>query len=357
MPAPPRVLTADRGDDGIRLDLVVRRHLTDLRSATRTRVQAWIEQGLVTVNGASVRRVSTRAALRDIVSIVLPEQAPRAVMAAEDVRIYVVYEDDYLLAIDKPAGVVVHPTYKHTAGTTMNALLWHARAWPAPQRPSLVSRLDKLTSGVIVVAKDAAAHAALQRALSANDAEKDYLAIVYGRVKVARGEIDLRLGTDRHDRRRVVASVVDGAESLTRFVRLGRVAAPRVGLALLRCRLVTGRTHQIRVHLSARGWPIVGDPAYGEPRWEQVADPLLAATLRAFPRQALHAWRVAFVHPITRARLELEAPVPPDIDGLMRACGLAVSARTRPTAPRRPAAPADRSASRRARPSRGAPSA
>jgi len=322
MPAPPRVLTADRGDDGIRLDLVVRRHLTDLRSATRTRVQAWIEQGLVTVNGASVRRVSTRAALGDIVSIVLPEQAPRAVMAAEDVRIDVVYEDDYLLAIDKPAGVVVHPTYKHTAGTTMNALLWHARAWPAPQRPSLVSRLDKLTSGVIVVAKDAAAHAALQRALSANDAEKDYLAIVYGRVKVARGEIDLRLGTDRHDRRRVVASVVDGAESLTRFVRLGRVAAPRVGLALLRCRLVTGRTHQIRVHLSARGWPIVGDPAYGEPRWEQVADPLLAATLRAFPRQALHAWRVAFVHPITRARLELEAPVPPDMGALMAACGL-----------------------------------
>ena len=322
MPAPPRVLTADRGDDGIRLDLVVRRHLTDLRSATRTRVQAWIEQGLVTVNGASVRRVSTRAALGDIVSIVLPEEAPRAVMAAEDVRIDVVYEDDYLLAIDKPAGVVVHPTYKHTAGTTMNALLWHARAWPAPQRPSLVSRLDKLTSGVIVVAKDAAAHAALQRALSANDAEKDYLAIVYGRVKVARGEIDLRLGTDRHDRRRVVASVVDGAESLTRFVRLGRVAAPRVGLALLRCRLVTGRTHQIRVHLSARGWPIVGDPAYGEPRWEQVADPLLAATLRAFPRQALHAWRVAFVHPITRARLELEAPVPPDMGALMAACGL-----------------------------------
>src|SRR5476649_2812355 len=166
MPAPPRVLTADRGDDGIRLDLVVRRHLTDLRSATRTRVQAWIEQGLVTVNGASVRRVSTRAALGDVVSIVLPEQAPRAVMAAEDVRIDVLYEDDYLLAIDKPAGVVVHPTYKHTAGTTMNALLWHARAWPPPQRPSLVSRLDKLTSGVIVVAKTAAAHAALQRAIS-----------------------------------------------------------------------------------------------------------------------------------------------------------------------------------------------
>src|SRR5471032_732307 len=316
MPAPPRVLTADRGDDGIRLDLVVRRHLTDLRSATRTRVQAWIEQGLVTVNGASVRRVSTRAALGDIVSIVLPEQAPRAVMAAEDVRIDVLYEDDQLLAIDKPAGLVVHPTYKHAAGTLMNALLWHARAWPAPQRPSLVSRLDKLTSGIVIVAKTAAVHAALQRAA---DTEKDYLAVVYGRVPVARGEIDLKLSRDRIDRRRVVASPTIGALSITRFERIARVAAPRAGLALLRCRLVTGRTHQIRVHLAARGWPIVGDPTYGEARWSEVTDAALAAALRAFPRQALHAWRVTLVHPVTRERLVLVAPLPRDFQDLLNA--------------------------------------
>ena len=170
---------------------------------------------------------------------------------------------------------------------------------------------------------------------------KDYLAIVYGRVNVARGEIDLRLGRDRGDRRKVVASATVGAESLTRFERLARVAAPRAGLSLLRCRLATGRTHQIRVHLAARGWPLVGDPAYGEPRWSQIDDPLLAATLRAFPRQALHAWRVAFTHPITRARLTIEAPVPPDIEALLDAVGLAGSTdafgeggRTRPTNPR-----------------------
>ena len=256
----PRILTADRGDDGLRLDLVLRRHLQDLRSATRTRVQAWIEKGLVTVNGVAVRRVSSRAALGDIVSILLPEESPRAVMAAEDVAVDVLYEDDELLAVNKPAGLVVHPTYKHTTATLMNALLWRARAWPAPQRPSLVSRLDKLTSGVVVVAKTAPAHAALQRAMAANDAEKDYLAMVYGRVNVARGDIDLRLGRDRDDRRKVVASVTVGAESLTRFERLARVAAPRAGLALLRCRLATGRTHQIRVHLAARGWPLVGIP-------------------------------------------------------------------------------------------------
>ena len=322
MPPPPRVLTADRGDDGLRLDLVLRRHLTDVHRATRTRVQSWIERGLVTVNGAPVRRVSTRAALGDVVTVTLPDEAPRPAMAAEDVRLVVLYEDDYLLAIDKPAGLVVHPTYRHAAGTMMNALLWHARAWPAPQRPSLVSRLDKLTSGIVVVAKTAAAHAALQRTMTST--EKDYLAIVYGRVNVARGEIDLRLGKDRSDRRKVVASVDVGAESLTRFERLARAAAPRVGLSLLRCRLATGRTHQIRVHLAARGWPLVGDPVYGEPKWPGIVDPLLAATLRAFPRQALHAWRVAFTHPITRARLTMEAPVPRDLEALLEASGLSL---------------------------------
>ena len=322
MPPTPRVLTADRGDNGIRLDLVLRRHLTDVRSATRTRVQSWIESGLVTVNGASIRRASSRAAFGDIVSIALPDEQPRTVMAAEDVRLEVLYEDAELIAIDKPAGLVVHPTYRHTAQTLMNALLWQARGWPAPQRPSLVSRLDKLTSGVILVAKTATAHAALQRVMAANDSEKDYLAVVYGRVNVARGEIDLRLGKDHSDRRKVVASATAGAESLTRFERIARVAAPRAGLSLLRCRLVTGRTHQIRVHLAARGWPLVGDPAYGEPRWTEVVDPVLAATLRAFPRQALHAWRVAFTHPITRARLTIEAPVPDDIAALLDAAGL-----------------------------------
>ena len=133
---------------------------------------------------------------------------------------------------------------------------------------------------------------------------------------------NLRLATDRTDRRKVVASVNVGAESLTRFERLARVAAPRAGLSVLRCRLETGRTHQIRVHLAARGWPLVGDPAYGEPRWSEVEDPLLAATLRAFPRQALHAWRVAFTHPITRARVSIDAPVPGDIQGLLDAAGL-----------------------------------
>ena len=258
-------------------------------------------------------------------TIVFPAEAPRRTMAAEDVGLDVLYEDDHLLALDKPAGVVVHPTYKHTEGTLMNALLWHSRGWPATERPSLVGRLDKLTSGIVIVAKSAAVHAALQRTMASNQSKKDYLAVVYGRVNVARGAIDLRIGRDPGDRRRVVASAPEaasGVRSLTLFERVARVAAPRVGLSLLRCRLATGRTHQIRVHLAARGWPLVGDPTYGEPRWSQVVDPALAAALRAFGRQALHSWRVAFTHPITRARLTLEAPLPHDIESLLVASGL-----------------------------------
>jgi 23S rRNA pseudouridine1911/1915/1917 synthase len=326
VPLAPRVLTADRGDDGQRLDLVVRRHLLDLPRVTRTRVQTWIEAGRVTVNGAPVRRVSRRTALGDVVSVTLPDDKARASLAAEEARLDAIFEDDHLIAVDKPAGLVVHPTYKHASGTLLNALLGRARTWPPPQRPSLVSRLDKLTSGLVVVAKHAAAHAALQRAMAANDCEKDYLAIVYGRVNVPRGEIDLRLAKDRGDQRRVTASATVGAESLTRFVRLDRVAAPRVGLSLLRCRLATGRTHQIRVHLAARGWPLVGDPMYGEPRWSAIDDPRLGAALRAFPRQALHAWRVVFVHPFTRSRVTIEAPIPEDFEELLNTAGLSFDA-------------------------------
>ena len=323
--APARVVIADRGDAGMRLDLVLRRHLADVDAATRTQVQAWIENGHVTVNGVPVNRTSARAAAGDVVTVALPPAPPRTPMAAEDVPLNILYEDDQLLALDKPANVVVHPSYKNAAGTVLNALLWRARGWPDGQRPSLVGRLDKGTSGILVVAKTAASHAALQRALASRDAEKDYLVVVYGRVKRARGEISLRLGHDPLDRRRMVAlpdtgSV--GAPSLTRFEKLVCVPAPHAGLSLLRCRLVTGRTHQIRAHLAARNWPPVGDAVYGEPRWTTIADPTLAATLRAFPRPALHAWRLAFEHPVTHRRVLVEAPLPSDFQGLLTAAGL-----------------------------------
>lgn len=335
MPETIHTLTADRGDAGLRVDLVLRRHLTGVRAATRTRVQAWIGSGKVAINGRIVSRASARTAHGDVVTVRCPVEQGRADRAtAEDpvdrdvlrAMLDVLHEDDHLLVLNKPAGVVVHPTYKHAGGTLMNALRWHARAWPGGHRPSLVGRLDKLTSGLLIVAKTPAVHAALQRELASSRSEKDYLAVVYGRVNTARGAIELGLGFDGNDRRRMVASAGAGLPSLTTFVRVARAG----GLSLLRCRLVTGRRHQIRVHLAARGWPIVGDPVYlttaanGTPRWSRIADGALTDLLRTFPRQALHAWRVAFTHPATGQPLALEAPVPTDIQTLMGAAGLSL---------------------------------
>src|SRR5215831_20198582 len=135
-----RTVVAARGDAGVRLDLVLRRHLGDVDAATRTRVQTWIEGGRVTVNGATIRRVAARTALGDVVSIVVPEPKARRAMSAEDVALDVLHEDEHLLALNKPAGVVVHPAYKHPTGTLMNALLWRARTWPSGGRPSIVGR-------------------------------------------------------------------------------------------------------------------------------------------------------------------------------------------------------------------------
>jgi 23S rRNA pseudouridine1911/1915/1917 synthase len=322
-----RTFITDRGDAGQRLDLVLRRHLTDVAGATRTRLQSWIVDGQVAINGRPVRRAAARAAAGDRVTVAVPAHRARRVMTAENIPLEVLYEDEALLAIDKPAGMVVHPAYMNPGGTVMNGLLWRARQWPAGMRPSIVGRLDKFTSGVVVAAKTAAMHAALQRALASADAEKTYLAVVYGRVNAARGRIDVALSKHRTTRRTVVAPAGAGAPSVTWFTRLGRVAAPRVGLSLLRCALGTGRAHQIRVHLAARGWPIVGDPTYGEPRWSRIVDPALADALRVFPRQALHAKRVSFVHPVTHERIAIEAPLPQDFEQLLQSANFDFDAR------------------------------
>jgi 23S rRNA pseudouridine1911/1915/1917 synthase len=318
-----RRIVADRGDHGRRLDLVIRRHLADLRGATRTQVQGWIAGGAVTVNGRAIRRAAARVAAGDAVTVPLPAEfaAERPVMAPQDLALDILFEDEHLIAINKPPGVVVHPTYRHTDGTVMNALLWRARQWTGSNRPSMVNRLDKLTSGIVIGAKTARAHAAMQRALAGDRAAKEYLALVYGRVSRRRGTIDLGLRRDPRDRRRVVAAS-NGAPSLTRWERLGHARAEPTGLALLKCRLVTGRMHQIRVHLAASGWPLVGDAKYGGPLWRDIADANLREAVRAFTRQALHAWRLAVTHPLTGIPLRIEASPPEDLRRLMATTGL-----------------------------------
>jgi 23S rRNA pseudouridine1911/1915/1917 synthase len=220
----------------------------------------------------------------------------------------VLYEDDSLLAIDKPAGVVVHPTYRNAAGTLLDALA----AREPGARFFLAGRLDRMTSGVVIALKSRETYVAVQRAWP--EAEKDYLAVVHGRVEPACGEIALRLGPDSSDRRRRAASETLGAPSLTRFERIAYSDQCPGGLSLLRCRLGTGRRHQIRVHLSARGWPVVGDAVYGRP-----GSP-------AFPRQALHAWRIALRHPGSGTHLRLEAPIPPDLCQLLAEARLSLPA-------------------------------
>lgn len=322
LPLPPRTVIADRGDAGRRLDLVIRRHLSDLARATRTRVQAWIAGGRVSVNGQVVRRVAARAALDDLIVVELPDEQPRAEVLAESGPLDTCFEDEHVLIVSKAAGMVSHPTFRHPSGSLLNVVLWHARTWPTGQRPSLVGRLDKLTSGAIVVAKTAAAHARLQRTLQSSFSEKSYLAVTYGPVDREHGTVDLRLRRHPADRRRVVATMDDGLESLTRFWRLGESDVSGCRVAALRCHIVTGRMHQIRVHMAAMGWPLVGDPKYGEPRWQAAAEGTGRDVLRDFPRQALHAWRLSFVHPFTNERVDVEAPVPADLIDLVAHCGL-----------------------------------
>jgi len=313
---PTRLITADRGDAGRRLDLVLRRHLTDLPRATRTRVQAWIASERVRVNGAVVARVAARVAFGDAVSVELPDEEPPVPVLAEAGPLDCLYEDEHLLIVGKPAGIVSHPTFRHPSGSLLNRVLAHAQGWPAGQRPSLVGRLDKHTSGAVLIAKTAEAHARLQRTLASSFSEKTYLAVVFGPVTQPRGTIDLPLGRDPDDRRRVVAVRGEGLPSLTRFERVDEAEVGDCRVALVRCQLVTGRMHQIRVHLAARGWPIVGDAKYGDSS---------RSTRVVFDRQALHAWRLAFDHPFTNTRVVVHAPVPEDMQALLDMCGLAAA--------------------------------
>lgn len=209
----------------------------------------------------------------------------------------IVFEDEHLVVVDKPAGVVVHPTYKNVSDTLLDALR-SSIGWQGSERPSIVGRLDRLTSGIVIVAKTSAAHAALQRALS-GDCEKLYDAVVDANVEAASGIIDFPLTVDPRDRRRVIVDS-GGAPSLTRFERVERSG----GRSRLLCRLATGRRHQIRVHLSACGWPVTGDAVYG-------------AACAGWPRHALHARRVAMVHPFTGVHCEWQVEAPEDFRALL----------------------------------------
>ena len=308
-----RTIPLDRGDEGVRVDRVLLRHLRHEKGVSRNRIQKWIEAGEVLINSSAPPRAAWRVQAGDALVIRVGQVAVRQKPQAQALAIEILYEDDDLLAVNKPPGLVVHPSFGNASGTLMNGLLELARRWPAGSQPALVGRLDKLTSGLVLVTKRSEIYVALQRAMHARRIDKDYLAIVRGKPP-ARGTIDLALDRDPWDRRRVTVTDRGGQPSITKYERLSASS----GFSLLRCRLITGRTHQIRVHLAARNWPIVGDAAYG-PK-SSGATPGDAAT--AFPRQALHSWRMAFRQPRTGRELVIEAPMPEDMRTLAAAIGL-----------------------------------
>ena len=273
---------------------------------SRSRLQSWLKEGLILLDSA-------------------PATAKQKIWGGEHLRISVppastldnlpeaipfpiVYEDEAVLVIDKPAGLVVHPGNGNASGTLMNALLHHVPQLAEIPRAGIVHRLDKETSGLLVVAKTLVAQTDLVRQLQARSVSRRYLALVHGKVD-GDGTVDAPIG--RHPIQRIKMAVLKngGKEARTHYSVSERFV-PRHACTLLECRLETGRTHQIRVHMTTLGHPLVGDPAYGKTR---CGDPILDA----FPRQALHAWRLALNHPASGKELSWEAPLPDDLRTLL----------------------------------------
>ena len=292
---------------GRRLDAVLAELFPEY---SRSRLSAWIKTGQVTVDGAPARPRDPVHGGETIVLDAVEEVQTHAV--AEDIPLDVLYQDEHVFVLDKPAGLVVHPGAGNPAGTLVNALLHRDPALDKLPRAGIVHRLDKDTSGVMVVARTLQAHAALVAQLSAREVHRQYLAIVVGAL-VSGGTADAAI--DRHPRDRLRMAVrEDGKDAVTHYRLRERFRAHTA----LECRLETGRTHQIRVHMAHLKHPIVGDPLYGGAlRLPKGASEALIAALRGFKRQALHAEVLAFAHPVTGEAIRCEAPVPADMQALM----------------------------------------
>ena len=301
---------------GQRLD----RHVALRLDETRNRVRRWIEDARVSVDGRPAKPSSpVRAGAA--VEVEAPDQAPDAGLEPEDGELMILHEDDDVVVVDKPAGLAVHPGAGRPAKTLANRFLFHypeAAGIGGPGRPGIVHRLDVDTTGVMVLARSELAYRRLSSAFASRSVEKAYAAIAYGVPKSDRGRIDLPIGRDPNARKKMKAfasqvSPGRGAQTRTRPAVTGyRCLASCRGVSWFELDLETGRTHQIRVHLKAVGHPLVGDPIYGEARWKSL-ERRVQRPLKGFPRPALHAWRLAFLHPGTQERLEIEAPVPPDM--------------------------------------------
>jgi len=298
--------------EGERLD----RFLAERLQLTRNRVQRWLEEGHILLDGEAVKPSHRLNGGEKVEVTPPPPRDERVVPEGGDLE--VLYEDRDLLVINKPAGLTVHPGAGRRGGTLVNRLLARfpeIRGVGGAGRPGIVHRLDKDTTGLLLVARSEQAYQELSRAFAERRVGKRYLAIVYGEPRSTRGRVDLPIG--RHpNRRKEMAVRPRGRPAASRY----RVLASDAGLSLLEVAIETGRTHQIRVHLKAIGHPLVGDPVYGENRFKTLRGPIRGAA-RAFPRPALHAWQVDVEHPRSGERLALEAPIPADFRELWEMAG------------------------------------
>jgi 23S rRNA pseudouridine1911/1915/1917 synthase len=307
------LLHVDESLDGTRLDRALAQLMPD---ASRSAVARYIDDGLVSVNGVTATKRS-QPVLHGA-SITVRVSAPvDSGIVSQDLPIVILYEDADLAVINKAAGIVVHPAAGHADNTLVNALLFHLdnlSGLGGEIRPGIVHRLDKDTSGVLVVAKNDKAHAALTSVWNSDAVEKEYLALVYGTPKKASGSIEAPIGRDPRDRKKM-AVVPSGRSAITLY----KIAETLPHLSLIRCRLKTGRTHQIRVHLKHLGHPIVGDPLYSGAQWRGIPNKPMQKLLAAFDRQALHAAKLTFPHPRTGEKMTFEAPLPADMAELIEA--------------------------------------
>ena len=290
-------------------------------TVSRSRVKVLIDEGALLRDGIRVTAPAEPARAGALYVLTIPEPVS-ATPRAQAIPFALLYEDRDLIVLDKPAGLVVHPAPGNLDGTLVNALLAHCgpgfTGIGAEKRPGIVHRLDKDTSGVMVVAKTQLASDQLTAAFAARDLERAYLALCWGLPSPLEGEIEGAIGRDKRDRKRMAVVSHGGKAALTRYKV---IQAWGTSAALLRCHLATGRTHQIRVHLSFNGHPIAGDPVYLR-RIPATAKSLPEAARRAmldFPRQALHATLLGFAHPRTGAALRFETPMPPDMATLISA--------------------------------------
>jgi 23S rRNA pseudouridine1911/1915/1917 synthase len=306
--ASPIVLKLTSDVCGGRLDKVLS---TLVPEYSRSRIQQWIEGGHVTVDGQIVRGKAT--VFGDETVVVLPQAAPEEqAFKPEQMALSIIHEDAAILVIDKPAGLVVHPGAGNWSGTLLNGLLHYFPSIAGVPRAGIVHRLDKDTSGLMVVAKTLQAHTDLVRQLQARTVKREYLALVWGAPHI-NGKVDAAIG--RHPRDRLKMAVLENATAkpaVTHFQRLGSGSLGARPVSLMRCQLETGRTHQIRVHMQSIGFPLVGDAVYGKPH--------LAS---AFVRQALHAYQLGLIHPTSGKACDWDARLPQDFTDLLAQAGIA----------------------------------